>query len=185
MAGWLSTRRFAGGTKLSKAGVYSSNALSARWKNLPIQAFRWVPPYLSQRYDSLDVGVADVEVGDLLRLARRFLCAGGVLHIPVKGLGGHQVDHVVHFKLQLHHLIGRPFKSERDRQKHSECWNIEIRPKRDVRWQLLEKLSQSKAQWFVIKLLIYGKRVKSSYTWKPAAASYFCHLRPSEFIVSK
>lgn len=148
----------------------------------PMSAFWWVPPYLSQRHNSLDVSVADVEVGDLLRLSGRCLCAGWVLHVPVQGLCGHQVDHIVHFKLQLHHLIGRPFQSEKDRQRHSETWNIEIRPRRDVRGQPLEKLSQSKTQWFVVQLLISGRRVDNSSTWKTAAASSFCHLKPSDLI---
>lgn len=63
--------------------------------------------YLSQRHDSLDVGVADVEVGDFLRLPGSGLHAGRVLHGPVQSLGGHQVDHVVHLKFQLHHLVRR------------------------------------------------------------------------------
>lgn len=66
---------------------------------------RQVPPYLSQGYNSLDVGIADVEMGDLLCLSRRHLHASRVLDVPVQGLGGHQVDYVVHFKLQLHHLV--------------------------------------------------------------------------------
>lgn len=70
-----------------------------------------VPPYLGQRDDSLYVGVADVEMGDLLRLSGRSLRASWVFNVPVQGLGGHQIDHIVHFKLQLHHFIGRSFQT--------------------------------------------------------------------------
>lgn len=72
--------------------------------------------HLSQRHDALYVGVADVEVGDFFRLPGSELSAGWVLHVPVKSLGGRQGDHVVHLKVQLHHLIGRtvqPAETER------------------------------------------------------------------------
>lgn len=98
-----------------KTRVYCSSFSPARVINLPIEVCictdHHVPPYLGQRDDSLYVGVADVEMGDLLRLSGRCLRASWVLHVPVQGLGGHQVDHVVHFKLQLHHLIGRSFQA--------------------------------------------------------------------------
>lgn len=70
-----------------------------------------VLPYLSQRYDSLYVGVADVEMRDFLRLPGRCLHASWVLDVPVQSLGWHQVDHIIHFKFQLHHLIWWTFQS--------------------------------------------------------------------------
>lgn len=71
------------------------------------------PRYLSQWDDSLHVGVADVEVRHFLRLPGGGLQARRVLHGPVQRLGGHQVDHVVHLELQLHHLVGRAVQSGR------------------------------------------------------------------------
>lgn len=62
-------------------------------------------PYLSQWYDSLYVGVADVEVRDFFCLPGSCLHASRVLDIPVQSLGRHQVDYVIHLKVQLHHLI--------------------------------------------------------------------------------
>lgn len=69
------------------------------------RCLRRVTSYLSQGNDPLYVSVADVEVRDLLGLPGRGLRARRVLDVPVERLGRHQVDHVVHLKFQLHHLV--------------------------------------------------------------------------------
>lgn len=71
-----------------------------------------IQPYLSQRYDSLYVGIADVEVRDFLCLSGSCLHARLVLDVPVQRLGWHQVDHIIHFKFQLHHLVRWSFQSK-------------------------------------------------------------------------
>lgn len=63
-------------------------------------------PYLSQGYDALYVGVADVKVRDFLRLPGSRLHARRVLDVPVQRLRRHQVDHIINLKVQLHHLVG-------------------------------------------------------------------------------
>lgn len=66
--------------------------------------------YLSQRYDALDVGVADVEVRDFLFLLGARLTSVRIFHPPMQSLGGNEGDDVLHLKVQLHHFIGRTFQ---------------------------------------------------------------------------
>lgn len=141
-----------------KTGVYYSSSSSARLINLPIDVCfctdHRVPPYLGQRDDSLYVGVADVQMGDLLRLSGRGLQASWVLYVPVQGLGGHQVDHVVHFKLQLHHLIGRSLQAVKMGKKYPEYSNIKIQqPRPDIRGPSVLKFSLSGTRSLIVKLL--------------------------------
>lgn len=89
-----------------KNGIHSGMRNMCSCNRRSVSALIWEQiSYLCQWHNALDVGIANVEVGNLFCLLQSRLCVSGVFHSPAQSLGWLQINHVVNLKVQLHYLI--------------------------------------------------------------------------------